>query len=579
MSYHFTTERNAQILISLLKQYGIRRVVASPGSTNANLVVSLQQDPFFEMYSVADERSAAYFACGMAEETGEPVVISCTGATASRNYVPGLTEAYYRKLPVLAVTSLYGFNKVGHLMAQTLDRSQIQKDIARESVLLRKVSGKEEEDAAVISVNKALNALFADGGGPVHINLETDYSYDFSCKTLPSARMIRHYGLQDPLPGLPEGRIALFVGSHKRFSEEETQAIDRFCAGHDAVVFCDHTSGYSGKYKVLCALAGTQANYNKEIFTTALTIHLGEVSGNYPGFQILRRASQVWRVNEDGQLRDFGSNLTAVFKMSESAFFSNYAASSGADKDSYFRKCQTLCDSLQEALSKADLPFSNGWIARQLAPLLPPGSSIHLGILNSLRNWNFFPLPDTVAASGNVGGFGIDGGLSTLVGASMVHPDRLYFGIVGDLAFFYDINILANRHVGKNLRILLINNGKGAEFTMYSHSASRIGDEAEPYVAAAGHYGKQSPRLVRHFAEDCGFTYLSAASKEEFLAQYPAFVDPGIDRSVVFEAFTDSSDESESLRIIDHLLSFGKEASLQQTAKSLIKNVLGKVRN
>ena len=85
MKQYYTNERNVQILIALLKEHGIKRVIASPGSTNVTFVGSLQQDPWFEMYSCVDERSAAYMACGMAAESGEPVVLSCTGATASRN--------------------------------------------------------------------------------------------------------------------------------------------------------------------------------------------------------------------------------------------------------------------------------------------------------------------------------------------------------------------------------------------------------------------------------------------------------------------------------------------------------------
>ena len=106
MAKYYTDERTAQVVLALLKEHGIRKVIASPGTTNMALVGSMQSDPYFEMYSSVDERSAAYMACGLAAESGEPVVISCTGATASRNYLPGLTEAYYRKLPVFAITSM-----------------------------------------------------------------------------------------------------------------------------------------------------------------------------------------------------------------------------------------------------------------------------------------------------------------------------------------------------------------------------------------------------------------------------------------------------------------------------------------
>ena len=93
--FHYTDERNVQIVIALLKAHGIRRVIASPGTTNMTFVVSVQNDPWFQLWSSVDERSAAYLACGLASETGEAVVLSCTGATASRNYIPALTEALY----------------------------------------------------------------------------------------------------------------------------------------------------------------------------------------------------------------------------------------------------------------------------------------------------------------------------------------------------------------------------------------------------------------------------------------------------------------------------------------------------
>jgi len=137
---HYTDEKQAQIVIALLKAHGIRRVVASPGTTNMAFVGSVQSDPFFEMFSAVDERSGAYMAGGLAAETGEPVVLSCTGATASRNYMPGLTEAYYRKLPVLALTSMQGRGRPGHHVAQVIDRSSMPADVVKLSVDLPLVS-------------------------------------------------------------------------------------------------------------------------------------------------------------------------------------------------------------------------------------------------------------------------------------------------------------------------------------------------------------------------------------------------------------------------------------------------------
>ena len=191
---HYTDERNVQIVISLLKQHGIHRVIASPGTTNMTFVGSIQNDPYFQIWSSVDERSAAYLACGMASETGEPVVLSCTGATASRNYMPGLTEAYYRKLPVLAITSHRGDYQIGQLCDQQIDRRNIPNDIAVESVVVPMVKDASDEKYCIDNANRAILALTTNGGGPAHINMFTAYSQNFSVESFkvhPTFRVIR----------------------------------------------------------------------------------------------------------------------------------------------------------------------------------------------------------------------------------------------------------------------------------------------------------------------------------------------------------------------------------------------------
>ncbi|WP_125140055.1 hypothetical protein [Clostridium transplantifaecale] len=108
-----------------------------------------------------------------------------------------------------------------------------------------------------------------------------------------------------------------------------------------------------------------------------------------------------------------------------------------------------------------ELPFSNAWIASQTASKLPANSVLHLGIQNSLRFWNFYETPESVACFSNTGGFGIDGNMSSAIGAALTAPEKIIFWVLGDLAFFYDLNSLGNKNVSKNLRILLVNNGKG----------------------------------------------------------------------------------------------------------------------
>lgn len=562
----YTDERNVQIVIALLKAHGIHRVIASPGTTNMTFVVSLENDPWFQIWSSVDERSAAYMACGMAAETGEPVVLSCTGATASRNYLPGLTEAYYRKLPILAITSTRGNHRIGHLIDQQIDRRHIPNDVAMESVTIPMVKDQEDEKTCENAVNKAILALSLNGGGPVHINLYTRYSKNFTVANIsPVNAIYRHMATDEEFPVIPnDGKVAIFMGAHCNCSDKLTMSIDKFCAKYDAVVFCDHTSGYRGKYEVHAQLLMGQQQWHSDLCNVNLLIHIGEISGS-----ISPTANHIWRVSSDGQLRDTFGNLRRIFMMPEDFFFEKYADDT-VNHTEYMASISTEIDSIEQKIP--DLPFSNIWMAQQMHRQLPEKSELHLGIYHSLRSWNFFKLPHKVLAKCNVGGFGIDGGVSTMIGASLANPDKLFFGVFGDLAFFYDMNVVGNRHVGNNVRIMLINNGKGNEFRNYGHPCYFLGEEADRYIAAAGHYGNKSQSLVKHYVTDLGYEYLSATNKKEFKAVVNKFLDHELSsKSIVLEVFTTTKDESDALEMMYNIVK-GKKSILKEHAKKIFGN-------
>ena len=555
--HFYTNERNHQILIALLKAHGIRNIVVSPGVANSVFVGSVQNDGFFRIVSSVDERSAAYIACGLALETGEPVVISCTGATAARNYMPGATEAYYAKLPILILTSSQPGSRLGHLVPQVTDRTRPPADVCRLSLTLPNVRTPEDEWECEVGVNRALLELRRGGGGPVHLNLTITYRYNeetaLTCRELPPARFIRRIEQGQAMPGMAQGKIGIFIGSHKPMPEELVRGIDRFCETNNAAVFTDHTSNYNGRYKIPFALGINQSPLNKAnrlAYEVDLLIHIGEVSGE-EGAPRMIKSRETWRVSEDGELRDTFRNLTCVFEMHEADFFGHYAQGEACDMP-YYRACKAGYDRWMSELRErmALMPFSNVWVAQQVAPAVPSGSTVVLSILNTLRTWNYAEFKDSVRVFSPVGGFGIDGATSMALGASLGAPMRLHYCITGDLAFFYDLNALGNRHVGGNLRVLLVNNGLGFEFRKsYSMAYRLLEDEVTEYVAAQGHFGRQSSALVRHYAEDLGFTYLSARNKEEFTEALAAFTADAGDKPILFEVFVTPEDECLALDI------------------------------
>ena len=404
---------------------------------------------------------------------------------------------------------------------------------------------------------------------PVHLNLTTAYVRSYETRELPTVRVIKRIEVSDTFPELSKGKIAIYLGAHHNMSEKESKLIDDFCERNNAVVFCDHTSSYKGNYRLLFALAAGQKFFDKSLMPDTV-IHFGEISGDYQSLKLT--GAEVWRVSPDGEVRDTFRKLTKVFEMPESLFLQHYIhKSTGVTDSSYFNTCSEYVNSLRANIPP-NLPFSNIWVASQMSKGLPENCTIHFGILNSLRSWNFFEIPRSVLTSSNVGGFGIDGNISSLVGASLADPNKLYFGVIGDLAFFYDMNVLGNRHRPNNLRIMVVNNGKGTEFRQYSHIASILGDEADRYVAAAGHFGNKSPVLIKNYGEALGFEYLTASNKEQLDERLPRFLNSGFtQKPMLFEVFTNSEDESIAL---EKMLSIEQDDS--SDVKKIAKQMLGK---
>ena len=538
----YSKEENIQILISLLKEHNIKKVIINPGSTNISFVATVQSDEFFEIYSCVDERSAAYMACGLAEESGEPVVLTCTGATASRNYMPGLTEAYYNKIPVIAITATQHLGRVGQNVPQVLDRSIQLKDIVKKSIQLQSVYTEEDRWACNLNVNDVLLECRRNGGGPVHINMVTTYSNEFAGGEIPKQKIINRYKTGDSFPKIDSKykKVAIFIGNHLKFTDILTKEIEQFCEKYNAVVLCDHTSNYNGKYKILGNLVCNQSDNKSDVKNIDLLIDIGNISGSYMFFS----ANEVWRVNPDGEIRDTYKKIKNVFAMEYNKLSNNV-------NTEYYENFNNEDNRLRNKMDKIDLPFSNIWIAKNTINKLQDNSIVHLAILNTLRSWNYFKTDKNIKFYSNTGGFGIDGIMSTAIGTSLC-TDKLVYCFIGDLAFFYDLNSIGNKNVKSNLRILLINNGCGTEFHNYNHRAvavSNSNDLSLEYFAADGHFGNKSTQLVKHYAED-----IDLFTKEKN------------DKPIIFEVFTNPEDESNALKLINNI---------ELTAKGIIKKIVG----
>lgn len=535
----YTIVENARIVISLLKAHNIRYIVLSPGGSNIPIVQGVQDDPFFKCYSVVDERSAMYVAIGIYLQTGEIVATSCTSAQATRNYVPGLTEAFYKHVPILAITMSKHPKYVGQEYMQCPIQTSLPVDAVKKSFSLPRISTEDDRQLCIRTANEAILELTHHSFGPVQLNIEALDSETWELSEtveLPTPRVIqRYYACSDmDLITLKNKKVLIVIGEHRPFAKAEKESIEKFCETNNAVIYTIHISNYSGKYSVngeRCLLCSSDLFF-KEVFEPDVIITIGGVTGDYVLYNKLSKSLsenvEIWRVSPDGNIIDTYGRLTKVFQMRYEDFFSLFSSNENVEHTFYNRWRSNLVN-----LEDLELPFGNIYAAQQLHNIIPVGSNINFAILNSFRSWLHFDLDPSIKCFCNVAAFGIDGCISTMLGQSFT-TDALCFLITGDLAFYYDMNSLAIRHIRNNVRILLINNNGGAEFKL---SGLQEKTDVSRFIAADNHF-----KSAKSWAEDNSFTYFSANNKEEFQTFKEEFVKKS-DKPIVFEIFTSSEND------------------------------------
>ncbi|GHV74501.1 2-succinyl-5-enolpyruvyl-6-hydroxy-3-cyclohexene-1-carboxylate synthase [Spirochaetia bacterium] len=561
----YTTSKSVQIIVSLLKQHGINQVVISPGGTNVPIVQGIQDDPFFTCYSVVDERSAMYFAIGLYFETGKPVATSCTSAQATRNYLPGLTEAFYKHVPILAITASKHPKYWGQEYMQAPVQTSLSVDSVKQTFSLPYVDSKIDELHCVRMVNEAILEITHRVPGPVQLNVPILDSVIevFDVPELPSVRSIKRYMVWDEWndADLTGKKIMIVAGEHRPYSDNQIAAIDGFVESYNTFVYVNHLSNYHGKYAVSANLAMSCLSQNdfEKSYKPDILITIGGQIGDYYIFGKLQSGNHTdfehWRVAEDGNIVDTYDKLTKVFECPFELFFTRLTGNRQVEH-AYYESWEKLQGSM--AIPE-ELPFSNPYLAQQLHASIPKNSCLNLAIKNSLRTWCYFPLDSSIICNSNVAAFGIDGCMSVFLGQS-VATDKLCFLVIGDLAFFYDMNSLGIRHRKKNIRILVVNNDGGAEFKLNSHPYV-----ADTFIAAAGHNG-----TVKGWAESTGFKYISAVNKEEFLQHKGEFVFES-EQSIVFEVFTTPESEAAALKTIHEKSS----RSIKDVLKNKVRSVIG----
>lgn len=558
----YSNSNNIDLVVALLKSNNISDLVISPGGTNIPIVKMVQSDDFFHCYSVVDERSAAYVAIGIYLQKRKPVALICTSAQATRNYVPGLTEAFYKHVPILAITMEKHPRFKYQEYMQAPDQTSLPRDSVKRSYELPFISDINDYYYSLRTINEAMLELSHNGLGPVQLCIPW---LDFPLVDIePLKRSMKRYLIEDvSTEDLSNKKILLLIGEHLPFTDEEKEAINSFCNRTNSVVYTNHLSNFENTYSVeanfMLLTASSEEIKNIE---PDILISIGGQTGDYPFFLTFSKNSlrgfEHWRVSDDGCVVDTYDKLTRIYQGSVVRFFTSFSTIDTSKDHSYFQLWKQY---IAKRNLELQLPFSQVSIAQYLHDKIPDNSVMQFSILNSLRIWNFFHISSSIECYSNVGAFGIDGGLSTLIGQSLA-TDKLCFIIVGDLAFFYDMNALSIRHISNNVRILLVNNNGGIEFKLHGEDKR----ETNQFIAAADYHGK-----ARGWAESCGFKYLSATNMNELMRSTEVFVSES-NQPIILEAFVSDCDESNAYL---ELVNENKHKPPKKAIKGFVKNMLG----
>lgn len=542
-----STKQEVQILVALMLKKGITDVVISPGSRNAPLINTFDALSEFRCFNVVDERSAAFFAMGLALRLGRPVAVACTSGSAMLNYAPAAAEAFYQKIPLLLLTADRPREWVDQSDGQTIRQAGTLNNVVKKSVNL--TGGMRDEAEVWFNtrvINEALNTLVDVECGPVHINLPfAEPLYDTVDVSLPIVKsIVVNRGLaQLEVATLTElqhewegaTRKLIIVGQMQ--PDDNLEGLLKQLANDNAVVvLSEKTSNIKGE-KILDSIDNLLFANDDTSLAPDLLVTIGGqiVSKKIKSWLRQNKPQGHWHFSAAAEVQDTFMSLTRVLSISPLSVLLNLSPTSNSE---YTQKWQSL-NTATEKLHKdyvSQLEFCDFTVFDAVMRHLPKDAVLHLSNSTPVRYAQLFPMHKVVYQS-NRGTSGIDGVISTAAGYAH-DDDRLNILVIGDLSFFYDSNALWNKHFPKNLRIVLINNGGGGIFR-FIDGPSRMKASAEHFVAQ---HQTQAEGIVRSY----GIEYARASNQEEFEQGFKKLLKE--DKAGVLEVNTPAEKSAQVLR-------------------------------
>jgi 2-succinyl-5-enolpyruvyl-6-hydroxy-3-cyclohexene-1-carboxylate synthase len=538
----FSDKKNILQTVALLKKYGIKHIIISPGSRNAPLIQTFAQDSFFKCQLVVDERNAAFFALGIIQYTRQPAVVCCTSGSALLNYAPAVAEAYYQQLPLIVISADRPQEWIGQMDGQTMQQFNVFASYIGKSVHLPEIHDESDEWFCNRLLNESLIACNSNISCPVHINIPiSEPLFNYTVENLPEVRKIS-YSKPDKKVNIKPftdkwnatAKKMIIIGQMFQ-NPALIGALEQLAENSGCIILSEHLANCNSIEFIhnFDRILYKSTDKNKRELSPELLISFGGhiVSKRLKSFLREKQPANHWYLSNNNEVSDVFMSLTDLIETDVSDFIQQLANSSNLTKESYNYSNLWFYKSTQIAEPEKEKHFSDIFATGLFLKRLPENSQLVIANSSAVRNIQFFNLDRSVNIYCNRGINGLEGTLAGTTGFASVCKEQVYL-IIGDLSFFYGINSLWHIEHIKNLRILLINNKGGGIFRSIPELDKL--ENLNQFVTA------KHDSDARNWFEATSVKYLQAKNKKQLSKNLDMFMNEKIEASMCLEVITET---------------------------------------
>ena len=553
-------KNGVQQFLNRAKIHGLKHVVISPGSRNAPLSISFAQDKDYSCYVIPDERSAGFYALGMAQQLNEPVALVCTSGSALLNYYPAISESFYRNIPLIVVSADRPAAWIDQGDGQTIRQEGVfSNHIIDEVSLLEITNTPNEQWFNERNIDRLFNRSKALNGGPIHFN----FPFSEPLYLTNPAKDSTDTQITEQLAGkviLTDNEITNLISDWNSLDKKLIicgqlpenkrleQALIDLTQNKSVAVLVENTSNlvYNGFIHCIDRTLNSIGEDFAKQFQPNLLITIGGavISKRIKAFLRKNKPNQHWKIGSQFPFMDTYQSLTKTIPLEPEIFLhellKNDINTSISRYGEQWKQLDYLIQNKHFHFFEG-VPYSDLSVFHLLMDSIPENSVLHLANSSVVRYSQLFDPLKSIDYNCNRGTSGIDGSTSTAMGASIVDSNNLHTFISGDISFFYDSNAFWNKHLPSNFRMFIINNGGGGIFKIIPGPDKT--EELDDFFVAKQSYA--AANICKAF----DINYKSAKSVEEINEQLDGFyAHQENNRPVVMEIFTPHQENDKILK-------------------------------